>query len=93
MSEADPVRAALRRRLARKVSHPYAARFWEKVDRSGECWVWQGATSEGRPKFRIGGEMVHAARVAWALTNGTPHGRRLRRTCDDRLCVNPAHLK
>lgn len=71
-------------------------RFWDKVDRRGpdECWPWQ-ATIEARGygRFRLGEMSSVAHRVAYQLAHGElGDDVRLTHTCDDRSCVNPAHL-
>ncbi len=77
-------------------------RFWAKVDKTGECWIWRaGVTRWGYGKFAITaprGESpkqchVSAHRLAWELTNGlAPEGLVLMHSCDVRNCVNPSHL-
>lgn len=69
-------------------------RFWTKVDKSGECWLWTGAhTSTGYGKINVDGIPVLAHRLAWEMTNGTiPAGLCICHHCDKPQCVNPEHL-
>jgi hypothetical protein len=71
---------------------PIAERFWEKVDRTGDCWLWTGS-GDRYGHVRLNGKIVQAHRVAWELTNGPiPEGLQCLHTCDRPLCVNPEHL-
>lgn len=71
-----------------------AARFWSKVDRSGECWTWTAACDRkgyGRMRFPRRHEGAH--RVSWELTNGPiPEGMFVCHRCDNPPCVRPDHL-
>lgn len=71
------------------------SRFWSKVDRSGECWLWRGSRfSTGYGHFTAGGVLLRAHRVAFELANGPiPEGLVLDHICNVRHCVNPAHLR
>lgn len=71
-----------------------SSRFWRKVDRSAECWLWTGArTAQGYGALSVGGKSVAAHRVSWLLSRGTlPEGNRIGHVCASRLCVRPEHL-
>lgn len=72
-----------------------SSRFWRKVDRSAECWLWLGArTNAGYGALSVGGKCVGAHRVAWLLSRGElPEGQRVTHLCGNRSCVRPEHLR
>ena len=69
-------------------------RFWAKVRRGPDCWEWQaGMAKDDYGGFKWKGRWLPAQRVAWLLTYGPiPQGLCVLHSCDNPLCVRPAHL-
>lgn len=71
-----------------------AAKFWQKVDKSGSCWIYVGAVESngyGYPSWRKGHKLAH--RLAYELAKGPiPKGMLVCHTCDTPPCCNPEHL-
>lgn len=74
---------------------PLPERFWAKVNKTGECWLWT-ASFDGRGYGQIGagpGRNKRSHRVAWELTYGPiPEGMYVCHHCDTKACVRPDHL-
>lgn len=71
-------------------------RFFNMVDRSGNCWIWTGAVNVkwGYGYFHYNGRFVRSHRLSWFLANGPiADGMVLDHLCRNRACVNPSHLE
>ncbi|OHS09327.1 hypothetical protein HMPREF3289_01280 [Pseudomonas sp. HMSC75E02] len=78
-----------------------AERFWSKVDKSGDCWIWTAATDrKGYGKFSVGparnpdgsrrNSMVGAHRFSYELANGPiPDHASFHGLCVLHQCDNP----
>lgn len=72
-----------------------ADRFWAKVDKTDDCWLWTASTNNGYGSISLGArKRVQAHRFAYELLVGPiPDGLELDHLCRVRHCVNPAHLE
>lgn len=70
-------------------------RFWSKVDRSGDCWLWMASLDgKGYGQFRLDGRHPWKAhRVAYMLTHGIDDRMVDHRPTCPKTCVNPEHLR
>jgi hypothetical protein len=71
------------------------ARFWAKVDKSGECWLWTAScTPLGYGRCYTPGAGGYAHRASYLIHYGAiPAGLEVMHECDTPNCVRPDHLK
>ena len=75
---------------------PLSVRFWEKVRKTRDCWLWTGARGSRYGSIGLGRRAwgnTSAHTVSWRLHNGPiQRGLFVCHRCDIPLCVNPSHL-
>ena len=72
-------------------------RFWAKVEKSPDCWLWRGSlggSNRAYGQFRVGDRILFAHRVSWMLAHEEelPVGMYVCHRCDNPPCVRPDHL-
>lgn len=69
--------------------------FWERVDKTGACWMWVGKkTVDGYPQIKFKGRTTYAHRFSWELLRGPiADGYFIDHLCHIPSCVNPDHLR
>lgn len=76
-----------------------AERFWSKVNKSGDCWLWTAGTWRSRGQSLYGqfvadGRKIGAHRFAYQLVFGAiPLDTQVDHRCHNTLCVRPEHLR
>lgn len=75
-----------------------AERFWSKVDKSGDCWLWTGGlrTGYGRFTLLVNGQRqwFQAHRFSLELAGRpAPRDALVDHICRNKACVRPDHLR
>lgn len=70
-------------------------RFWKKVDKSGDCWVWTASrcgSNKAYGRYKADGHTL-AHRFSYELHFGPiPPKMSIHHKCRNTLCVRPEHL-
>jgi hypothetical protein len=83
-----------RAKLAKPITAP-EFRFWGRVQKSPNCWLWTGDTKSHGYGRMVGRnrKLQHVHRVSWELHFGPiPVGLFVLHKCDVKACVRPDHL-
>ncbi len=89
-------RSCSNKQLVHAWNAPAEQRFWAKVSKTDECWLWTGSKNDGYGKFRpvANQRPVLAHRYAYELLVGPiPRDLTLDHLCRVHSCVNPEHLE
>lgn len=70
-------------------------RFWDKVLFTSDCWEWiAGKDKDGYGIFKLDKKVIKAYKYSYELYNGKiSHNLEMDHICENRKCVNPAHLQ
>lgn len=69
-------------------------RFWNKVNKTDNCWLWTGASSKGGyGRFKFEGKLYSPHVISYQLHNKNYDSIKfVCHKCDVPACINPQHL-
>lgn len=90
----NPEKIRAKNRKGRKPRRSIDERFFDRIEKRGECWMWMGSvTNSGYGQLHHAGTQG-AHRVSHILFIGPiPPGYQVDHLCHEPLCVNPTHLE
>ena len=68
----------------------------DKIEHRDDCWIWTGVVCGGKcptATLNVSGKKLNVKRVLFERENGPLGKERIRCTCGEKLCVNPAHYE
>ena len=70
-------------------------KFWSKVEKTDECWLWNGPISkQGYGRLNCERKRTYAHIFSFLLHSGTiPENHVIKHKCCNCNCVNPDHLE
>lgn len=80
--------------MANQFTTSWPERFWEKVNKTEECWLWSASKDScGYGIIRYNGKNWRSHRVSYEMEFGVfDHFLRVLHSCDIPSCVRPSHL-
>lgn len=81
--------------MRRAAEGGWVERFWSRVDKSGDCWMWTGCTDRrGYGALKLNRKTLKAHRLALELATGkSADGFFVLHACHNPGCCRPAHLR
>jgi len=69
-------------------------RFWRRVTKSDNCWLWNGCCNrDGYGEIYYNKGYISTHRLSWIFAHQfIPEGMQVLHKCDNPPCVNPDHL-
>ncbi len=70
-------------------------RLWAKVDKSSDCWIWQGSDNgNGYGQISKNYKKIYVHRLSYEIHKGQiPDKMTVHHLCMNTKCVNPEHLE